>query len=487
MRIGNSSTQVACEQAAVPVTMQDEPALDRLVTFVKTRKGKPFTTADDFNRFERELGERLREAGREILRDELAKADVDAECVMVDGVEHRRVLRASETYMTTDGPVTVMRSLFRDHTDPGAKTVAALEARVGIVGGFWTPEAAKQATWVVSQMTPGLSEELFARVGTMRPSKSSLDRLPKEISGRWEQDRKHFEAELREVTKIPPNTKSIAVSIDGVLAPMKDGDAVGTRDRAAAEGRTSKGPAGYREIGCATISFCDEDGEMISAIRLARMPEHKKSTLKASLLAEVRAIWERRPDLRVVKVADAAADNWDFLGKAIPVGEELIDFWHAAEHLGQAIAAAYGDGTIKTRARFAELRDTLLELEDGVERVIRALSYLRGEHRRSTTIENALKYFRRHRKRMRYAELREQGLPVGSGPVEAACKTLVAQRMKQSGMRWGGNGGQAILTTRGWSQSERFDHAWALVAATYQIEVTTLDNVIPLRPIKIRQ
>jgi len=464
--------------------MQDAPALDRLVGLVKSRKDKPFTTADDFNKFERELGQRLREAGQQILRDELAKADVDAESVLIDGVEHRRVLRATETYMTTEGPVTAMRSLYRDYSDPGAKTVAALEARMGIVGGFWTAEAAKQATWVVSQMTPALSEELFARVGTMRPSKSSLDRLPKEISGRWEPDRKHFEAELREVTVIPANATTIAVSIDGVLAPMKDGDAVKTRDRAAAEGRTSKGPAGYREIGCATISFCDEDGEMISAIRLARMPEHKKATLKTTLLAEVQSIWERRPDLRVVKIADAAADNWDFLGKAIPVGDELIDFWHAAEHLGQAIAAAYGDGTLKTRHRFAELRDTLLEIDDGVERVIRSLGYLHREHPRSTPVHDALKYFRRHRKRMRYAALREQGLPVGSGPVEAACKTLVAQRMKQSGMRWGGEGGQAILTTRGWTQSERFDQAWALVAATYQVQVTTMDNVIPLRPLR---
>jgi hypothetical protein len=477
----NFSINTAREQAPLPVTMQEEPALDRLVRLVKSRKDKPFTSADDFNRFEVELGQRLREVGQQILRDELAKADIDAEAILIDGVEHRRVLRATETYMTTEGPVTAMRSLYRDYSDPGAKTVAALEARLGIVGGFWTAAAAKQATWVVSQMTPALSEELFARVGTMQPSKSSLDRLPKEISGRWELDRKHFEAELREVTAIPANATSIAVSLDGVLAPMKHGDAVGTRNRAAAEGRISKGPAGYREIGCATISFCDEDGEMISAIRIARMPEHKKSALKASLLAEVRAIWEHRPDLRVVKVADAAADNWDFLGKAIPVGEELIDFWHAAEHLGQAIAAAYGDGTIKTRARFAELRDTLLELDDGVERVIRSLDYLRKENPRSKVIGDALKYFRRHRKRMRYAQLREQGLPVGSGPVEAACKTLVAQRMKQSGMRWGEIGGQAILTTRGWTQSERFDHAWALVAATYQVQVTTLDNVIPLR------
>jgi hypothetical protein len=82
---------------------------------------------------------------------------------------------------------------------------------------------------------------------------------------------------------------------------------------------------------------------------------------------------------------------------------------------------------------------------------------------------------------MDYAGLRQRGLPIGSGMVEAACKTLVAQRLKLSGMRWG-RGAQAILTARGWDQSERFDEAWALLAAHYQVEVHVLANVIPARP-----
>jgi hypothetical protein len=474
--MGNSALRVE-EKRLGPVTMRDASALDKLVRLVKDRKSKPFIPGE-FNQFERELGERLREVGREVLKEELRKADVDAGSVLIEGIACRRVLRGTETYMTTMGPVTVERTLYKDRTDPAARAVAALEARLGIIGGFWLPEAAKQAAWVVSQMTPGLSEELFARVGNMQPSKSSLDRLPKEIHERWEDDRSAFEAELRSVTEIPEETKSIAVSIDGVLAPMKNGDAVATRTRAAREGRISKGPAGYREVGCATISFCDEDGEMISAIRMARMPEPNKKTLKASLLAEVGALLAQRPDLPVVKVADAAEDNWRFLHHQIPGGPEVIDFFHAAEHLGQAIAAAYGDGTRETRLRFQELREVLLEDCGGVEQVIRSLAYLRTKHPRKKRITEVLAYFRKHRSKMRYFEHKEFGLPIGSGPVEAACKTLVAQRMKQSGMRWGMEGGQGILTLRGWTQSERFDHAWALFAATYHVQVTVLDNVL---------
>jgi hypothetical protein len=463
----------------LPVTKQEISALDRLIRVVKERKGKPF--ASDFNQFERELGERLREVGREILEIELAKADVDCEAVVIDGTEHRRVLRGTETYMTTMGKVTVERTLYKDHTDPGAKSVAALEARIGTIRGFWTPEAGKQAAWVVSQMTPALAEELFERVGNMDPSTSSLGRLPTELHGAWEDDRKGFEAELRAVTVIPEGTASLAVSLDGVLIPMRDGGAVETRERAAEDGFNSKGPAGYREASCATISFCDSDGDLISAIRIARMPEYKKRTLKASLLLELQSIWEQQPDLPVVKLADAAKENWDFLGREVPVGDDLIDFFHSTEHLHVALAAAYGDGTRETRFRFEELKEILRDDEGGVDRVIAALRYLRDKHPKRELLERELKFFRRNRKRMRYWEFVEKGLPIGSGVVEAACKTLVAQRMKQSGMRWAHEGGQAILTARGWSQSGRFDEAWALLAATFQVQVTILDNVVPFR------
>ena len=82
--------------------------------------------------------------------------------------------------------------------------------------------------------------------------------------------------------------------------------------------------------------------------------------------------------------------------------------------------------------------------------------------RHARTLE--LAYFRKHRKRMRYMELQSKGLMIGSGVVEAACKTLVTQRLKQSGMRWSVSGAQAILPPRGWDQSDRFDEAWALIA-----------------------
>jgi hypothetical protein len=446
---------------------------------VADRRRRPLPR--DFEEFERTLHTRMMEAEREVLAEELAKADIDQEAVVIEGMLCRRVLRCAQTYQTASGPVQVERTLYKDRTDPHAPSLVALDARIGIVEGRWTPLAAKQATWVVSQMTPQLAEELFARVGNMTPSKSSLDRLPKALSARWEGDREAFEETLRDATEIPEGTATVAVSLDGVMAPMKDTDPIGTRQRAAQQGKLPKGPAGYREVGCGTLSFCDAEGKMLSAIRIARMPEAKKATLKRSLLAELMVVLKRRPGLRIAKVADGAEDNWTFLHAEVPDGPEVVDFYHAAEHLNAALAAVYGDGTLQTQRRFNDLRHVLREEPRGVETVITALAHLRRKHARNQRIDTELAYFRKNRHRMRYAILAAQGIPIGSGVVEAACKTLVAQRLKCSGMRWGTDGGQAILTVRGWTQSERFDSAWARLAATYEMQVTTLDNVIDIR------
>ena len=94
--------------------------------------------------------------------------------------------------------------------------------------------------------------------------------------------------------------------------------------------------------------------------------------------------------------------------------------------------------------------------------MIRALRYLRDKAGRNRdAIERELSFFRKHRKRMRYRNLTDRGVAIGSGVVEAANKTLVTQRMKRSGMRWRIRGGQAVLTVRTLIKSGRFDRAWA--------------------------
>ena len=111
--------------------------------------------------------------------------------------------------------------------------------------------------------------------------------------------------------------------------------------------------------------------------------------------------------------------------------------------------------------------------------MIRALRYWRKKHPRSPIIARELGYFRRYRHRMQYADWAAHRLPIGSGVVEAACKTLVTERLKRSGMRWTHRGGQAILTFRTWLQSGLFDQAWSKLAITYVNPVLPPAQIIP--------
>ena len=133
-------------------------------------------------------------------------------------------------------------------------------------------------------------------LGNMTPSKSTLDRLPTALRGPWEAHRPQCEATLRHQEAIPPEAVALAVSLDGVMAPMQDGQRQAKRTHARAMGTSPSGPAGSQEVGCATVSYDDRDGERLYTRRMARMPETNTATLTWQLTAEVMGALIQRPD-----------------------------------------------------------------------------------------------------------------------------------------------------------------------------------------------
>jgi len=435
-------------------------AWDQLESFLADRRSAR-RPVDNLEAFEAELRKMFAAAEAEALGEELTRFDIDTPVVTIEGVPHRRVLRCENEYLTSCGPVRVCRSLYS--TRQGERAVCPMELRAGIVEGYWTPLAAKQAVWAVAHLTPKEASELFADLGGMHPSRSLLDRLPKEISSRWEKKRLQFESNLRSAEQVPGAAVTVAVSLDGVKIPVKEGEAI--------PGTYWWGPCKFQEVGCATLSLYDVQGERLRTIRMARMPENYKTTVKSMLAEELRTVLRSRPDLKIVKVADAAIEPWKFLEQELPPGVCIVDFYHAAEHLHAALAAVHGEGTLKCREAFQRLRHVLRHDRRGVPRVIRSLTYLRGRYPHSKRLRTELAFFRKNRNRMAYAKIEAQHLPIGSGVVEAACQTLATQRLRRSGMRWRQEGGQAILTLRSLAQSDRFDRAWTMIAQTYVKQV----------------
>ncbi|HMJ81224.1 MAG TPA: hypothetical protein VK592_09275 [Candidatus Dormibacteraeota bacterium] len=449
-------------------------AYSKLQKFIETRRAEP----GSFEEFEVALGEQMRALENEVKAEQLARYDVDAQTIVVAGVTMNLCLKKEKKrYLTSSGPVEVARNLFRP--SGGGKSVCPLELRAGVVGGICAPAMARMVTYAMGHMTSAESAALFREFGIEGPSSSTCDRIPKMVGEAWEAHRVEWEQALRTAETVPTEAKVLAASLDGVMVPDKQAQAEAKAEREMKRKSLAKatgGPAGYREVGCGTVSLFDAEGNRLQTIRYGRAPEAKKKTLTEEIEAEVEAILATRRDLILVALADGAEENWRFFdGPRWAGATKIVDYGHASQHLKAGLAAYYGEESVEGRAEYERLKIILKEQAGGVDTAIEALlklerslrSKARASARQKKLLRGERKYFENQRERMDYAGYIAKGLPIGSGVVEAACKTLATQRMKRSGMSWG-DGKQAILTIRSLQQSERWQRGWRLVAASFQ-------------------
>lgn len=449
-------------------------AYSKLQAFIEKSRAEP----GSFEEFEVALGEQMRALETEVKAEQLARYDIDAQTIVVAGVTMNLCLKKEKKrYLTSSGPVEVARNLFRP--SGGGKAVCPLELRAGIVGGICTPAMARMVTYCMGHMTSAESAALFREFGIEGPSSSTCDRIPKVVGEAWEAHRVEWEQALRAAETVPAEAGVLAASLDGVMVPDKQAQAEAKVEREKKRKNLAKatgGPAGYREVGCGTVSLFDEEANRLQTIRYGRAPEAKKKTLTEQLEAEVEAILATRRDLILVALADGAEENWRFFdGPRWAKATKIVDFGHASQHLKAGLAAYYGEESVRGRAEYERLKVILKEQAGGVGTVIEALLKLerslraraRASARQKKLVRGERKYFENQRERMDYAAYIAKGLPIGSGVVEAACKTLATQRLKRSGMSWG-DGKQAILTIRSLQQSDRWERGWRLVASSFQ-------------------
>jgi hypothetical protein len=471
------------------------PNFTKLVDFIAKRRSRPVGEESSFEEFERELAELMRGVECELKAEELARYDVDADVIMVEGKEYRKVVKGEDKiYRSSSGPVKVPRNLFRPKG--GGKCICPLELRAGIIGGWCTPMLARQVGFLMGHMPSKATTEVFNEFGIDGPSQSSCDRLPKILSVEWEKKREDWETVLRSAEIIPGEADVVVVSLDGVLVPDKEGQrkAKTARDEAKKKGldKNPTGPAGYKEVGCGTVSLYapgTEGPERLDTTRYARAPEPKKKTLTEQLDAELDSILSVRPDLLLVALADGAEENWRYFDGPRWVGaRKIVDIGHGCEHLREALKAFYGKDSVPGRAEYERLRIILRDDWDGVDTVIKELKRLerklpkKAKKNRRKQVRKERRFFENQRERMDYALYQILGLPIGSGVVEAACKTLATQRLKQSGMSWG-DGKQPILTIRSLQQSNRWARGWALLASSFRKEVYIVEEHDSLRSI----
>lgn len=167
---------------------------------------------------------------------------------------------------------------------------------------------------------------------------------------------------------------------------------------------------------------------------------------------------------RWIALSDGGAGLEDWLrGHFGRVDAVILDFFHASEHLGDLAKAWHGVGSDAAEKQHAEWADQLKR--EGGEKMLARLKRLElpareglGEVRRATAT-----YFENQAHRMDYPKYMSKGWQIGSGPVESACKTVINQRLKKSGMRWSQAGSDAVCHLRALFMSgrEQWDAYWS--------------------------
>jgi hypothetical protein len=150
---------------------------------------------------------------------------------------------------------------------------------------------------------------------------------------------------------------------------------------------------------------------------------------------------------QVVVLGDGAEWIWNTAGMHFSGCTEILDYYHACEHIWKLSGVIYGEGSDNGK-RWAETHCHRLK-QSGPGSLLRALKRRKGKtaaEKEALRVEQG--YFQEHKKRMNYPKYLSMGLMIGSGPVESACKIVVGQRLKQAGMRWTRQGADAILALR---------------------------------------
>ena len=222
---------------------------------------------------------------------------------------------------------------------------------------------------------------------------------------------------------------------------------------------------GYREAMVGNISLYDVTGKRQHTIYIGEAPEYGKGTFFQRLEKEIATIKKQYPDALYLGIADGAKNNWSFLDQH--TSRQLLDFFHVTEYLTNVSYAAYPGKTDKPkRTLWLNERCQKLKNEAGaVEMLINEMEKLVTKKSLTKAVKEnlnaALTYFTNHRHMMGYANHVDKNLPIGSGVTEAACKTLVKQRLCGSGMRWKNKGAKVILSLRALVQSKgRWQQFW---------------------------
>lgn len=403
----------------------------------------------------------------------LQALDLDAPRIKAGEVELSRVGRSTATYYTLAGPIELTRTLYRSGRD---SCTDAISLRIGTIGAGWLPQTARAMAHEVARHPTREAALGGEETRRLRYSRTAFEHVAHAVGAQFVARHQEIEEALSLAYEPPAEARSISVSLDRVSVPMEE-------PRPRPVGRPKKGAAkrpvtrAFRMAYVGTLTLHDAEGKALHTIRYGTMPAHDPDELVTSLCADTVALLRQRPELKVDLLCDGAPEMWALLEKQFnertlgkPVGRR-VDFHHLVEKLAPAADLLFGD---HAKAELAKWRLRLLNQSSAAEQILADLCASGREYSlldRARPVHDAITYLQNHAGMFDYAAARRAGLPIGSGNVEATCKSLFQVRLKRGGARWKEDTGEHIVHLRAALLSDRWDPALKLMLDALRISV----------------
>lgn len=357
----------------------------------------------------------------------------------------RRVPSQTRTVHTLFGDITVSRTYYHHPSDGTGRF--PLDEALGLIDGYTPGLAALIARCAAEHPFKRAAESFEAYTG-LKVDGRQFPRLAAHIGPMTEQ---FLQANLPSGEKTPPR---VYVATDGTGAPLRHEELKGRK------GRQPDGSAQTHEIKVGAV-FTQHPATGMKPWRDLDSTTYVATTQRAEPFGDMmRTEFFRRfsgaPN-EVIYLGDGAAWNWELQRVFFPMAIGIVDFYHAAEHVGDVVDLIEDRNTPTGRKR--RKRWVKLLLRGHLDSFLNQARAAMPADKKAAA-EKELAYFEKNRDRMRYREFRDKGYFIGSGVVEAACKTIVAQRLKGSGMHWSERGLTHILSIRTAILSRRYQEFW---------------------------
>ena len=370
----------------------------------------------------------------------------------------------------------VTRSLYANDLIGGGYIVP-LDKALGLrPDDYATFETREMLLYFSSLNCPGDTEILLKKAGLCQPSKTAIQNVIKKDGHRMEESRDDLRQKVLALDGIPKNASILVASMDGANILLREkGSKKGAKPKRPGDTSVpSESSSSYRNAMVGSFSFYvpDDEGnpQRAHSRYIARAPEEKFSVFKQEFeqVSTYFSDQARCPDIPLKKImlCDGHRSIWNYVTNTNVYDEYelLLDFFHTTEHLSKAGEAIFGASSSQGQKWYTQYKEKLCTDENAPQSIIRSIEgFLDRKKIPKSRYEDAkreLTFFKRNKKLMRYCEFIEKGYPIGSGPVEAAAKSIVKHRLCKSGMRWNRNGAQHILTLRAYAKSGTWSDMW---------------------------